>query len=147
MLFYPSEECDVWHHNAQSYVAISSRLPYRTLLPCQVEWDQFALYPHYLSLSHGLYVWNGCHKIFCGGHVFKHLIEDGGEGDWAQFDFTDLFHFLKYREDQYLFQEENVYGNGPVQPAKWEILLGLLLLLFLLVIQQVHYQGMLLCET
>ena len=45
-------------------------------------------------------------------------IEDGGEGDWAQFDFTDLFHFLKYREDQYLFQEENVYGNGPVQPAK-----------------------------
>ena len=25
--------------------------------------------------------------------MFKHLTEDGGEGDWAQFDFTDLFHF------------------------------------------------------
>ena len=50
--------------------------------------------------------------------MFKHLTEDGGEGDWAQFDFTYLFHFLKYREDQYPFQEEKVYSNGPVQPAK-----------------------------
>ena len=42
--------------------------------------------------------------------MFKHLTEDGGEGDWAQSDSTDLFHFLKYREDQYLFQEEKVYS-------------------------------------
>ena len=42
---------------------------------------------------------------------FTHLTEDGGEG-WRLLESVDLLPFLKYRDDQCLFQEKGIRSRS-----------------------------------
>ena len=78
--------------------------------------------------------------------VFTHLTEDGGEGG-RLLDSTDLLPFLKYRDDQCLFQEKGIQHRSSEACTMRVTLLQGLLLLFLLIIKKVHLWGMLFCEN
>ena len=109
---------------------INSWLPCRTLLRSQVEWGKYVLSPHYNSL--GLY-W--CHKIFCRNHVdccesvrmscserwpmlaqwtmCSHILQRMVVREIGRlFDSADLLPFLKYRDDQCIFQEKGIQSRS-----------------------------------
>ena len=126
-LLYPSEECDIWSHNAQFDVAINSWLPCRTLLWSQVEWGQYGLSPHYHSL--GLY-WVSqillqkpcCEsaRMSCSERwpmlaqwtMCSHLTEDGDEGDRVIVWFRRFVTFPKKSGRSVPFQEKDIWPRS-----------------------------------
>ena len=140
-VIYPSEECDIWHHNAQSYVAISSRLPYRTLLQSVCSFSP----PPFVKS------WIVCMKWVSQDLLWRPCVQTSYRRWWRRRLGAVWFHrsvsFPKISGRSVPFPRRNGIRQWSSAACKMKDTAGATSSAISLVIQQVHYQDMLLCET